>query len=138
MNAETFHYQVIIKEHHLDTFGHVNNATYLELYEEARWEFITANGYGLKDIMAKEKGPVILNINVSFNAEIKNREVIKIESKLIKMKNDLVIVLEQKMIKEDGKMASKIELEIGLMDLVKRKLIRSDEQWLAALGISQY
>ena len=46
----TFVYETLIRESHLDTFGHVNNATYLQLYEEARWELITRNGYGLAKV----------------------------------------------------------------------------------------
>ena len=36
-----FIYHTQIKEKDLDTLGHVNNAKYLELFEEARWDFIT-------------------------------------------------------------------------------------------------
>ena len=42
-----FEYQVLIQEVHLDSFGHVNNAAYVMLYEEARWDFITKQGFGL-------------------------------------------------------------------------------------------
>ena len=45
-----FTYPVTIKEVYLDTFGHMNNAMYLTLFEEARWEFITQRGFGLKTI----------------------------------------------------------------------------------------
>ena len=38
---EVFEYELVIKECHLDSFGHVNNAIYVQLYEEARWDFIT-------------------------------------------------------------------------------------------------
>ena len=44
MKFKIFTYEMLIKEKHLDTFGHVNNATYFELLEEARWDFITNNG----------------------------------------------------------------------------------------------
>ena len=47
---QEFIYPVQIRERHLDTFGHVNNAKYLELYEEARWEIINSRGYDLKQI----------------------------------------------------------------------------------------
>lgn len=35
MNAKIFTYPMLIKESHLDSFGHMNNATYLELFENA-------------------------------------------------------------------------------------------------------
>ena len=46
----------------IDAFGHVNNAVYLTLFEEARWEFVTNRGYGLKQIQEKQQGPVILAV----------------------------------------------------------------------------
>ena len=58
MAFNEFIYTVMIKENHLDTFGHVNNAAYLTLYEEARWDFITKNGYGLEVIQNEKKGPM--------------------------------------------------------------------------------
>ena len=42
-----FVYYLIIRESHLDTFGHLNNATYLQLFEEARWDYITNRGFGV-------------------------------------------------------------------------------------------
>ena len=47
-----FEYPLVILERHLDMLGHVNNATYLEIFEEARWDFIERRGHGLKNIMA--------------------------------------------------------------------------------------
>lgn len=36
-----FQYDMVIKIHHLDTFGHVNNAAYLQIFEEARsWDIL--------------------------------------------------------------------------------------------------
>lgn len=50
MSNQICSYPLTIKETYLDTFGHVNSAMYLTLLEEARWEFINGNGYGIKKI----------------------------------------------------------------------------------------
>ena len=42
-----FSHQVKIKEAHLDTLGHVNNAVYLVLFEEARWAYLEEKKYSL-------------------------------------------------------------------------------------------
>ena len=42
MLGSVHEYALVIREQHLDTFGHVNNAKYLEILEEARWDLITA------------------------------------------------------------------------------------------------
>jgi acyl-CoA thioester hydrolase len=138
MSNPTYEYQLTILEQHLDTFGHVNNAKYLELYEEARWDFITKNGLGLKEIMETKVGPVILDLNVTFKAELTNREKITIISQARKeMRNKFVLVLDQKMVKADGKIASTITLSIGLMDLKLRKLASPTKELMQALGVEE-
>ena len=52
-------YEFLVKEQHLDSFGHVNNAVYLTLFEEARWDLVTQNGYGLEETAKRKLGPVI-------------------------------------------------------------------------------
>lgn len=133
-NAHVFTYEIQIKEHHLDSFGHVNNAVYLELYEEARWDFITKNGFGLEVIKETQKGPVILEANVKYKREIKNREVIKIQSKAIEVRGK-IMSLSQEMINGEGKVASSAIFQIGFMDLKIRSLISPGEDWLRAIGI---
>jgi acyl-CoA thioester hydrolase len=133
-NAHLFTYEIQIKEHHLDSFGHVNNAVYLQLYEEARWDFITKNGYGLEVVKETQKGPVILEANVKYKREIKNREVIKIQSKALEVRGKMM-TLSQEMIKSDGKVASIAIFQVGFMDLKLRALISPNEQWLKALGV---
>jgi YbgC/YbaW family acyl-CoA thioester hydrolase len=139
MANPVYEYELMILEHHLDTFGHVNNAEYLALYEEARWDFITKNNLGLKEILATKVGPVLLDLQVTFKAELKLREKIKIVSQARpEMRNKFVMLLDQKMIKEDGKIASTITLSVGMMDLAARKLISPTEEWLKALGLEEY
>jgi YbgC/YbaW family acyl-CoA thioester hydrolase len=130
-----FRYEVLIKESHLDSFGHVNNSVYLTLYEEARWDFITKNGYGLEHVLKEQKGPVILDLSLRFKRELKNREKIIIESTPVKIQSSKILTLNQVMIKEDGKIASEAVFTIGFFDLKERKLIPASEEWLKALGV---
>tara|TARA_R110000868_G_scaffold38661_9_gene135171 strand:+ start:4355 stop:4750 length:396 start_codon:yes stop_codon:yes gene_type:complete len=126
-------YQVLINESHLDTFGHVNNAKYLELYEQARWDLISGNNYGLKQIKKLKIGPVVLELDLKFKREIVNREVITIESRPQEITHPLIMEIHQSMVKADGSTASLIILKVGLMDLEKRKLITPTKEWLEAI-----
>lgn len=139
MTTPVYEYELTILEHHLDTFGHVNNAVYLSLYEEARWDFITKNGLGINQIMESKIGPVLLDLNLTFKSELNNREKIKIISKARpEMRNKFVMVIDQKMVKENGKIASTITLSVGLMDLNLRKLITPNKEWFMALGLQEF
>ena len=130
-----FEYEVLIREMHLDSFGHVNNASYVMLYEEARWDFITKNGYGLDYILEHQIGPVILDLNVRFKRELMNREPIKITSQTIEVLSSKILILEQIMYKQDGKIASEAKFTVGLFDMKERKLTESTPEWLQAVGI---
>jgi acyl-CoA thioester hydrolase len=139
MSNPVYEYEITILERHLDTFGHVNNANYLVMYEEARWDFITKNNLGVKEILANKIGPVLLDLNLVFKSELKNREKIKIISQArTEMRNKYVMILDQKMVKEDGKIASTMTLSVGLFDLRERKLIAPTKEWLKALGVLEF
>jgi acyl-CoA thioester hydrolase len=130
-----FEYEVTIKEFHLDSFGHVNNAAYVMLYEEARWDFITNNGCGLDWVQKNQMGPVILDLKVRFKRELKNREKIIIRSKTIEMISPKIMILEQSMIRLDGKVASDATFTTGFFDMRERKLIDATPEWLHAIGV---
>ena len=136
MNENTlFEYEVLIREMHLDSFGHVNNAAYVMLYEEARWDFITKSGFGLDYVLKHQVGPVILDLKVRFKRELKNRETIKITSRTVEIVSPKIMVLEQLMLKSDGKVASEASFTVGFFDMKARKLIDASPEWLKAVGI---
>jgi len=135
MQTKTFNYKFQVLEAHLDTFGHVNNATYLQLYEEARWDFITANGYGMDKIKESQVGPVILDLHLTFKREMRCREKIIVTSKVKEVSNKMIMTLFQTMTNEDDKVTSTLELTVGLMDLKTRKLVAANNDWLKAVGL---
>lgn len=138
MNENTlFEYEVLIREMHLDSFGHVNNAAYVMLYEEARWDFITKNGFGLDYVLKHQVGPVILDLKVRFKRELKNRESIKITSRTVEIVSPKIMVLEQLMLNSDGKVASEASFTVGFFDMKARKLIDASPEWLTAVGIKK-
>lgn len=134
MESNIFFYPLIIKEQHLDTFGHVNNATYLTLFEEARWDLITTNGYGLNKIIETSLGPTILEIKLNFLKEIFLRDQITITTQLISYENKIGKLL-QKMLR-DKVICTQAEFTFALFDLNKRKLVNPTSDWLQAIGVS--
>jgi acyl-CoA thioester hydrolase len=129
-----FEYPLTIRESHLDTFGHVNNAVYLSLFEEARWEFITARRYGLEKIRQTQQGPVILAIELSFKHELRLRDQIMIRTQLDKYEGKTGVV-KQWMTNQNGELCCEASFTMGFFDLKARKLIRPTPEWLYAIGI---
>ena len=129
-----FTYEVTIKEFHLDSYGHVNNAAYLTLYEEARWELITQRGYGFSKVHETKQGPVILDVQLKFLKELKLREKIKITVESVAVSSK-ISKIKQQMIKENGEVASEAEMTVAFFDLLNRKIIPATPAWLQALGL---
>ena len=134
MEAEKFIYSFEVEKKHLDSFGHVNNAMYLTLFEDARWELITKNAYGLAKIHETKIGPTLLEIHIRFMKELLLGQIITIESQVTELKSKIG-VMTQKMIR-DGEVCCQAEFTIGLFDLNQRKLVTLTSEWLKAIGVS--
>ena len=126
-------YPLQIKEHHVDSLGHLNNATYLALYEEARWEGITKGGFGMQEMQKLKQGPVILEANIKFLKELRLREYITITTQMISYQGKIG-KLKQQMLKADGSVASEAIFTVALFDMHERKLIEPTPQWKKAVG----
>lgn len=133
MNRKIFRYPLVILEGHLDTFGHVNNAAYLTILEEARWELLTTQNYGLKKIQETKLGPTILELKLSFLKELRLRDTIIIETQMLSYEKKIG-KLSQKILRGD-EICCTAEFTIGLFSLAERKLILPTQEWLSALGI---
>jgi acyl-CoA thioester hydrolase len=127
-------YRLLILEKHLDTFGHVNNASYLEILEEARWDLITRNGYGLEEVHRSRIGPVVLDVHLRFVRELQNRQEVTIRSWL-ESYSGKVGKLAQQIVDDSGELCCDALFTIGLFDLSARRLIRPTPEWARALGL---
>ena len=136
MLGSVHEYPLVIREQHLDTFGHVNNAKYLEILEEARWDLISRNGYGLEEVLRRRIGPTILEINLKFQRELRNRQPIVIKTWMDSYAGKIGRV-GQEIRDPDGNLFCEALFTIGLFDVVARKLILPTPEWIRALGLTE-
>ena len=122
-------YHTSIKVTHLDLFGHVNNAKYFELYEEARWELLKDKGYGIEIIQTSRKGPVILRADIRFKREIKGNTAITILTRPVSYIGK-IFTLDQEIVDDRKVSCSTATFVGGYFDMEQRKLIKPDSHWL--------
>ena len=132
---EIFCFSYFVTEKDIDTFMHVNNANYLRFMEDARWDFITKNGYGIEKVHKELQGPVLLETNIRFRRELKNREWIHIYSQVHTKLNEKIYQLKQIIVKDNGVLSCDAVMTIGFFHTVERKLIPPPKIWLDAIGI---
>ena len=80
-----------IRGYHCDAYGHVNNARYLELLEEARWTFLEP---ALKEKFFDTRNLlfVVVNINISYKKPLVPAQVVDIEITNVTYKNKSMVV----------------------------------------------
>jgi len=125
---------ILISEAHLDSFGHLNNARYHELFEQARWDLIATRGFGIDNIGRTQTGPVVLEVTMKFLRELAPREEIVIRSELVSYERKIG-KLRQEMVKRDGQVACEALYTFGLFDLARRRLIEPTPEWAHAVGL---
>jgi acyl-CoA thioester hydrolase len=127
----TFPFEVLYQ--HLDIFGHVNNASYLNILEEARWDLIESGGYGINTILERQEGPTILEIQIRFKAEMKFKEKAKVLTYKPKFTHKKIMLLEQQILNSKMELCCQAQFTFGFFDMKKRKLIEPPELWLRAV-----
>ena len=135
INSKIHTYAYLIKETCLDSFGHVNNSAYLSLLEEARWDLVTNNGYGLDVIKQTGLGPTILSITLNFSKELHARDEVMIETQLISYTRKIGKISQK--IMRNGELCCDAMFVIGLFDMKERRLVLPTEAWLRAVGIEK-
>lgn len=118
--------RLTIRGYHCDAYGHVNNARYLELYEEARWGLLQP---AVDQHFFRDRGVifVVVNINVSYKRPMVPDQVIDVVCGSIEYKN-LSMVIHQKMIDaHNGKICSEADVTFVLLNSENKPQPVTDE-----------
>jgi YbgC/YbaW family acyl-CoA thioester hydrolase len=127
---------IVVSESHLDSFGHLNNARYLELFEQARWDLIVERGFDLEMIKKTRTGPTILQVELKFLRELVPRETIVIRTELVDYARKIGH-MKQSMLKADGAAACEALFTFGLFHLDERRLLEPTPEWAHAVGLAR-
>lgn len=83
-SLEPHRIEIKVRGYHLDLYGHVNNARYLEFLEEARWALTEEQGH--LDYFARTGlAFAVVNININYRRAALMGETLSIESAMRKI-----------------------------------------------------
>lgn len=80
-----------VRGYHLDLYGHVNNARYLEFLEEGRWQWIEKKA-DLGAFLERGLGFSVVNININYRRPAYLGEVLEISTEVKALGNRSGIV----------------------------------------------
>jgi thioesterase-3 len=137
MESRVHEHRLLIIESHLDTFGHVNNATYLTIFEEARWDLITGRGYGIDKIKSSRLGPVILDATVKFRREVTCRQEVVVRSEMVEY-GSKIGKIRQRLYKcgQPEELACEAVFTLALWDIDARKIVSPTPEWSYAVMLT--
>jgi acyl-CoA thioester hydrolase len=125
-------YRTQIESRHIDGYGHVNNAVYLQLFEQARWDWIDLGG-GSRDLVKEiGVGPVVVEIQLRFSRELLEGEKIAIRSAR-ETPLGKTYWMNQIIYKEDGMIACKARFRLAFINIHKRIITDPHPRWVEVL-----
>ena len=116
--------KIKVRGYHLDVYQHVNNARYLELLEEARWNHYEE--YPPSFFVERGWGFIIVNINIDYKAPAVLGDVLHVHTTLERVGNSSLTFLQQAYINGDEKLAVEARVTFVMIDLKTNKVLQVD------------
>lgn len=117
-----------IRGYHCDSYGHVNNSRYLELLEEARWDFLDHENR-IEHFKKLGLQFFIVNININYRKALKLGDEIKINVSLLEHGNTSITLKQE--IKRNDELAADALIKFVLFDSNTGKPTRVSEAHVA-------
>lgn len=109
-----------VRGYHLDVFGHVNNARYLEFLEEARWA-IFDNKIGLEDLARDGFVFTVVNININYRQPAYLHDILTVETSMVKWGNRSARLQQKVKNKKNGTTIADADVTFVMLDVQKQK-----------------
>ncbi len=106
--------RIPVRGYHLDVYGHVNNARYLEFLEEARWAYF-GERVDLGWWQARGYAFVIVNINIDYRAPATMGDVLSVSVEVADI-GERSSVIKQVVLKQDGTTAAEARVTFVVLN----------------------
>jgi len=120
---------------HLDFYQHVNNARYLEFFEEARWEFMRPL---MESNILQENGwyTIVVHIEVSYKAQLGLGDAIEIQTSIPTVGRKS-LTFHQQIFKSDKKLAAEAFVKFVIFDSKSQKSLFINEEIMNMFGLNE-
>ena len=120
--------EITVRSSHIDMFGHVNNARYIEFLEWDRVQMTADQGIDLLAMAAEGLGPAVVRMEINYRLEARMGDILIIDSQPIELKNDKVGVIKQTITnKKSGEIICDAVVTFVIIDLRQRKSVPMPE-----------
>ncbi len=126
--------EIKVRGYHTDFYGHVNNARYLEFFEEDRWAKLE-NSIDLRKWAAKGLSFLVVNINVNYRKAVMVGESLVVTTDIEKINTKSAVLKQEILFKETREVAADALITFVVIDKSGRAVeldgeIRKELQYL--------
>lgn len=107
--------KIKIRGYHLDMYGHVNNARYLEFLEEARWRFVEQR-ISIAELKQEGFAFVIVQINISYRRPVTLDQVLEIRTRLVSLGQKSGTVHQEVLFADSSDVAADADVTFVVVD----------------------
>lgn len=107
--------EIKVRGYHLDLFGHVNNARYLEFLEEGRWAFADQH----LDLLEWQKRGIIfsvVNININYRRPALMGDVLEVRTSVTRLGKASAVMHQDIFLKGTEKPVADADVTFTLVD----------------------
>ena len=97
--------EIKVRGYHADFYGHVNNARYLEFFEEDRWAKLESK-IDLRKWAKEGLIFLVVNINVNYRKAVGVGEILGVSTHVEKINNRSAVLLQEIRREHDGEIAA--------------------------------
>lgn len=125
--------EIKVRGYHVDAYGHVNNARWLELLEEARWRWLD-EAVDLRAWDAEGRGIAVLNIDVTYRRPALRHDVIVLAAWMARMGGKACVCRQQATHQATGEVLLDATITFVLFDLTTGRARAVDGEAREHLG----
>lgn len=118
--------EIKVRGYHADFYGHVNNARYLEFFEEDRWALLESK-IDLKKWATQGIFFLVVNINVNYRLAVPVGETVLVSTDVEKIGKRSVVLQQQILLKESRKVAADALITFVIADKSGRAVAMEGE-----------
>ncbi|MDR5865996.1 acyl-CoA thioesterase [Halomonas koreensis] len=123
-----------VRGYHLDGYGHVNNARYLEFLEEGRWAYFDERPALAEVIQRGEVAFVAVNLNIDYRRAAVAGDDLEVVTGLAELGSRSARMHQEIRRARDGKSVASADLTFVLLDVAANKAVSIDGELREALA----
>jgi thioesterase-3 len=120
MSTSLSRVQLRVRGYHLDGYGHVNNARYLEFMEEGRWDFFDQHPAMIKQLHQAGRAFVVVNLNIDYLAAARHGDDLEIITGIVDV-GERSGLCHHCIVRKDGTLIARADLTFVLLDIRANK-----------------